>query len=120
LSYTALGGTVFWHAFFALIQSIAVIGVLYANLSAVIIKSVNRDKSGNASCMFVNSYYIHAAFAADLVGWLKDISDWTTAGMAVSFGFAAISVILLVIAYTIQESAAARARKPAELSAPEA
>jgi cyanate permease len=120
LSYTALGGSVFWHAFFALVQGIAVIGVLYANLSAVIIKSMNRDKSGTASGMFVSSYYIPAAFAGYLVGWLKDISDWTTAGMTVSFGFAAISVILLFIAYTIQESASTRGRTPSKVNVPEA
>jgi predicted MFS family arabinose efflux permease len=120
VSYTALGGSVLWHAFFALVQGIAVIGVLYANLSAVIIKSMNRDKSGTASGMFVSSYYIPAAFAGYLVGWLKDISDWTTAGMTVSFGFAAISVILLFIAYTIQESASTRGRTPSKVNVPEA
>jgi predicted MFS family arabinose efflux permease len=119
LSYTALGGSVFWHAFFALIQGIAVIGVLYANLSAVIIKSMNRDKSGTASGMFVSSYYIPAAFAGYLVGWLKDMSDWTTAGMTVSFGFAAISVTLLFIAYTIQGSAGTRAQGQDKVSASE-
>lgn len=109
ISFTALGGSVFWHAFFALVYGIAVISLIYANLSAIIIESMSSDKAGIASGLFISTYYIPAAFAGYLVGWLKDISNWTAAGMTVSFGFAALAVILLVIAHTMQESATTRA-----------
>ena len=55
--------------------------MVYANLSAGIIKSVSSAKAAQASGLFVASLYIPAAFAGYLLGHLKGGMGWTLAGI---------------------------------------
>jgi DHA1 family inner membrane transport protein len=98
ISFTELGRSVVLHAVVAGVFGIAVLSLLYANLSAIIISSMGPAKTGQTSGLFIASYYIPAAFAGYLLAQLKEASDWTTAGILQTSGFALIAVILIIIA----------------------
>lgn len=108
ISFTPLGGSVFWHAVFAFLYGAAVVGFIYANLSAIIISSLNADRAGLGSGLFVSSYYIPAAFSGYLVGVLKDQWNWTSAGVTVSLVCAFIALISLVIAMQLRRMGSTR------------
>jgi nitrate/nitrite transporter NarK len=100
ISFTELGRSVMLHAVAAGVFGIAVLSLLYANLSAIIINSMGPAKTAQTSGLFIASYYIPAAFAGYLLAQLKEASDWTTAGILQTSGFALIAMILIVIAGT--------------------
>jgi MFS transporter, DHA1 family, inner membrane transport protein len=100
LSFTELSRSVMLHAVVAGVFGIAVLSLLYANLSAVIINSMGPSKTGQTSGLFIASYYIPAAFAGYLLAQLKEVSDWTTAGILQTSGFAFIAMILIIFAGT--------------------
>jgi hypothetical protein len=77
---------------------IAVLSLLYSNLSAIIISSMGPAKTAQTSGLFIASYYIPAAFAGLLMAELKEVSNWTTAGILQTSGFALIAMILIMIA----------------------
>lgn len=93
-----LGQSVALYAAFAFVYGFAVVGLIYANLSAIIINSMSAAKVSLASGLFIASYYIPAAFAGYLMGRLKEASNWTTAGILQSSGFAATALILIIVA----------------------
>jgi MFS transporter, DHA1 family, inner membrane transport protein len=93
-----LGQSVAAYAALAFIYGFAVVGLIYANLSAIIIDSMGPSKTALASGLFIGSYYIPAAFAGYTMGWLKEASSWTTAGILQGSGFAAIALVLIVVA----------------------
>ena len=93
-----LGQSVAAYAALAFIYGFAVVGLIYANLSAIIIDSMGPSKTALASGLFIGSYYIPAAFAGYTMGWLKEASSWTTAGILQGSGFAAIALLLIVAA----------------------
>jgi DHA1 family inner membrane transport protein len=83
---------------FSFVFGAAISGMVYANLSAGIIKSVKRANASYASGLFVASLYIPAAFAGYLLGRLKESFGWTTAGILQISGCALIAAILTLVA----------------------
>jgi DHA1 family inner membrane transport protein len=88
------------HAAAAIVFGIAVLSLLYANMSAIIINSMGPAKTAQTAGLFIASYYIPAAFAGYLLAQLKEISDWTAAGILQTSGFAFIAMILIIFAGT--------------------
>lgn len=105
IAFTELNRSVILHAAVACVFGIAVLALLYANLSAIIINSMGPAKTAQTSGMFIASYYIPAAFAGYLLARLKEMSDWTTAGILQTSGFAFIAMILIVVAGTTRRPA---------------
>jgi MFS family permease len=93
-----LGQSVTLYAAFAFLYGFAVVGLIYSNMSAIIINSMSPAKVSMASGLFIASYYIPAAFAGYLMGRLKEASNWTLAGTLQSSGFAAAALILIIVA----------------------
>jgi len=107
LLFTELGRSLLVHIVFSFVFGTAISGMVYANLSAGIIKSVRRARASQASGLFVASLYIPAAFAGYLLGALKGAFGWTTAGLLQVAGCAVISAILCVLAGRSARAAAA-------------
>ncbi len=105
ISFTELGRSVILHAVVAGVFGIAVLSLLYANLSAIIINSMGPAKTAQTSGLFIASYYIPAAFAGYLLAQLKEASDWTTAGVLQTSGFAVVAMILIIVAGTTRRPA---------------
>jgi DHA1 family inner membrane transport protein len=99
-SFTELERSVLLHAAAAIVFGIAVLSLLYANMSAIIINSMGPAKTAQTAGLFIASYYIPAAFAGYLLAQLKEISDWTAAGILQTSGFAFIAMILIIFAGT--------------------
>jgi DHA1 family inner membrane transport protein len=102
VSFTEMGKSVLVHALIAGVFGIAVLSLLYANMSAIIINSLGPAKTAQTSGVFIASYYIPAAFAGYLLAQLKEVSDWTTAGILQTSGFALIAVILIMVAGAVR------------------
>jgi DHA1 family inner membrane transport protein len=105
LAFTELNRSVILHAAVAGVFGIAVLSLLYSNLSAIIINSMGPAKTAQTSGLFIASYYIPAAFAGYLLAQLKEASNWTTAGVLQTSGFALIAMILIVFSGTTRRSA---------------
>jgi hypothetical protein len=88
------------HAVVAVGFGIAVLSLLYANMSAIIINSMGPARTAQTAGLFIASYYIPAAFAGYLLAQLKEASDWTTAGVLQTSGFALIAMVLIIVAGT--------------------
>ena len=82
------------HAAFSFVFGAAISGMVYANLSAGIIKSVKRASASHASGLFVASLYLPAAFAGYLLGQLIESIGWTLAGIVQISGCALIAAAL--------------------------
>jgi len=100
LSFTELNRSVMLHAAVAVVFGIAVLSLLYANMSAIIINSLGPAKTAQAAGLFIASYYIPAAFAGYTLAQLKEATNWTTAGILQTSGFALIATILVIVAGT--------------------
>jgi MFS family permease len=98
VAFTEMGRSVALHALAAGVFGIAVLSLLYANMSAIIINSLGPAKTAQTSGLFIASYYIPAAFAGYLLAQLKEMSNWTTAGILQTSGFALIAMILIMVA----------------------
>jgi len=98
LVFTTLGRSVSAHAALSFVFGAAISGMVYANLSAGIIKSVSRASAARASGLFVASLYIPAAFAGYLLGLLKGLHDWTPAALMQISGSAALAAALCLLA----------------------
>jgi len=105
ISFTELGRSVILHAVVAGVFGIAVLSLLYANMSAIIINSMGPAKTAQTSGLFIASYYIPAAFAGYLLAQLKEASNWTTAGILQTSGFALLAMILIMVAGTRRKPA---------------
>jgi DHA1 family inner membrane transport protein len=105
LSFTELDRSVMLHAVAAVVFGIAVLSLLYSNMSAIIINSMGPAKTAQTAGLFIASYYIPAAFAGYLLAQLKEISNWTTAGVLQTSGFALIAMILIIVAGTTRRPA---------------
>jgi MFS transporter, DHA1 family, inner membrane transport protein len=105
LAFTELNRSVILHAIVAGVFGIAVLSLLYSNLSAIIINSMGPAKTAQTSGLFIASYYIPAAFAGYLLAQLKEASNWTTAGVLQTSGFALIATILIIVAGTTRRTA---------------
>jgi MFS transporter, DHA1 family, inner membrane transport protein len=88
------------HVIFSFVFGTAISGMVYANLSAGIIKSVTRAKASQASGLFVASLYVPAAFAGYILGQLKEGLGWSTAGIVQVSGCAVIAAVLSILAAT--------------------
>jgi hypothetical protein len=86
------------HAVVAVVFGIAVLSLLYANMSAVIIDSLGPARTAQTAGLFIASYYVPAAFAGYTLALLKEATNWTTAGVLQTSGFALIATILLIVA----------------------
>jgi MFS family permease len=106
ISFTELDRSVFLHALAAGVFGVSVLSLLYSNLSAIIIESMNPSKTAQGSGMFIASYYIPAAFAGYLLGELKEVFGWTVAGILQTSGFAIVSLILILVATAMRRKAA--------------
>jgi DHA1 family inner membrane transport protein len=106
LLFTGLEKSLTLHIVFSFVFGGAISGMVYANLSAGIIKSVRRAKAAYASGLFVASLYIPAAFAGYLLGTLKENFGWSTAGIVQVAGCAIVAALLTLLA-------AAGQRRPA-------
>lgn len=98
--FGGLGPSLPLHVFFSFIFGATISGMVYANLSAGIIKSVKREMASTASGLFVASLYIPAAFAGYLLGILKESFSWSTAGIVQVAGCALVAAVLSVAATT--------------------
>jgi len=105
VSFTEMDRSVVLHAAVAAVFGIAVLSLLYANMSAVIINSLGPARTAQTSGLFIASYYIPAAFAGYLLAQLKEASSWTTAGILQTSGFALIAMILIMVAGTARSPA---------------
>jgi MFS transporter, DHA1 family, inner membrane transport protein len=100
ISFTELDRSVTLHAVVAVVFGIAVLSLLYANMSAVIIDSLGPAKTAQTAGLFIASYYIPAAFAGYTLAQLKEVASWTAAGVLQTSGFALLATILVIIAGT--------------------
>ena len=98
--FGGLGPSLPLHVFFSFVFGATISGMVYANLSAGIIKSVKREMASTASGLFVASLYIPAAFAGYLLGILKESFSWSTAGIVQVAGCALVAAVLSVAATT--------------------
>ncbi|CAB3888807.1 MFS transporter [Achromobacter sp. CF-sbj1-Ac2-l] len=98
LLFTDLEKSLSAHAAMSFIFGAAISGMVYANLSAGIIKSVSRAKAAQASGLFVASLYVPAAFAGYLLGQLKLTLGWTQAGILQVTGCAILAALLSIAA----------------------
>lgn len=110
IAFTEMHQSVTLHAVVAGVFGVAVLSLIYANLSAIIINSMGPEKTAQTSGLFIASYYIPAAFAGYLLAQLKEVSDWTTAGVLQTSGFALIAMILIAFAVTTRRQAMSPAR----------
>lgn len=95
--FTPLGGSKVLHGLFSFVFGASISGMVYANLSAGLVKSVSSDKASLASGLFVASLYIPAAFAGYILGHLKGVVGWTTGGVIQLTGCALLAAILSLI-----------------------
>lgn len=98
LLFTRLDNSLALHAALSFVFGAAISGMVYANLSAGIIKSVSSARAAQASGLFVASLYIPAAFAGYLLGHLKGSLDWTLAGVIQVSGCAVLAALLSILA----------------------
>ena len=105
LAFTELDRSLILHAMVAGTFGIAVLSLLYSNLSAIIISSMGPARTAQTSGLFIASYYIPAAFAGFLLAQLKEALSWTAAGVLQTSGFALIALILIMVAGTTRRSA---------------
>jgi len=103
--FAGIGASLAMHILFSFVFGAAISGMVYANLSAGIIKSVKREKASYASGLFVASMYIPAAFAGYLLGMLKESFSWSTAGIVQVAGCALVSAVLSWLAAAGQQRA---------------
>ena len=96
--FGGLGHSLPMHILFSFIFGAAMSGMVYANLSAGVIKSVKREHASYASGLFVASLYIPAAFAGYLLGLLKESFGWSTAGIVQIAGCALVAATLPLLA----------------------
>ncbi|MCL6593589.1 MAG: MFS transporter, partial [Alicyclobacillus sp.] len=97
LLFSGLHKSLALHILFSLVFGGAVSGMVYANLSAGIIKSVRREKAAQASGLFVSSLYIPAAFAGYLLGMFKQFMGWTGAGILMLSGCSLVAAVLCAV-----------------------
>ncbi|MCL6636599.1 MAG: MFS transporter [Alicyclobacillus sp.] len=116
LLFSGLHQSLALHILFSFIFGGAVSGMVYANLSAGIIKSVRREKASQASGLFVSSLYIPAAFAGYLLGMFKQFMGWTGAGMLMLSGCSLIAAVLCAVSGAGTPPAAARTSAPSSLT----
>lgn len=76
----------------------AISGMVYANLSAGIIKTMKRSLAARGSGLFVTALYFPAAFAGFLLGALAESVGWTMAGTIQMSLFSIISAALALAA----------------------
>ena len=86
------------HIVFSFLFGASISGMVYANLSAGIIKAVQRALASQASGVFVASLYIPAAFAGYTLGILKESLGWSMAGIIQISGCAVIAAALSALA----------------------
>jgi MFS transporter, DHA1 family, inner membrane transport protein len=86
------------HALLSFVFGGAISGMVYANLSAGIIKSMKRSLAGRGSGLFVTALYFPAAFAGFLMGSLANNLGWTQAGLIQLSIFSIISAALSLAA----------------------
>ncbi|WP_240320217.1 MFS transporter [Achromobacter insuavis] len=98
LLFTDLGNSTAAHAVMSFVFGAAISGMVYANLSAGIIKSVSRSKAAQASGLFVASLYVPAAFAGYLLGQLKLSMGWAQAGILQVAGCAILAALFSIAA----------------------
>ena len=96
--FTSLQNSVVAHCIMSFIFGGSISGMVYANLSAGLIKSIVPEKASQASGVFVASMYIPAAFAGYILGVLKDSFGWTSGAIIQVSGAAFIAAILSIIA----------------------
>lgn len=97
LLFSGLGSSMALHILFSFIFGGAISGMVYANLSAGIIKSVKRFNASYASGLFVTSLYVPAAFTGYILGALKESLGWTIAGIIMVSACAVIAAILSIM-----------------------
>lgn len=95
--FTPLGESRVAHALLSFIFGGSISGMVYANLSAGLVKSVSSEKASQASGLFVASMYIPAAFAGYLLGNLKEWMSWTSGGVLQISGCAIAAALLSII-----------------------
>lgn len=95
--FTPLGESRVAHALLSFIFGGSISGMVYANLSAGLVKSVSSEKASQASGLFVASMYIPAAFAGYLLGNLKEWMNWTSGGVLQISGCAIAAALLSII-----------------------
>jgi MFS family permease len=100
LLFTELDRSLSAHMALSFVFGSAISGMVYANLSAGIIKSVKRAMASQASGLFVAALYIPAAFAGYLLGALKGVFGWTPAAFLQISSCALLAALLSIAART--------------------
>ena len=107
LLFTELSRSLPLHMLLSFVFGVTISGMVYANLSAGIIKSVVRRKAAQASGLFVAALYIPAAFAGYILGSLKNVIGWTPAGAGQLAGCAIIAALLCLLTSRLRPTRAA-------------
>jgi nitrate/nitrite transporter NarK len=98
IAFSELNKSVVLHSMVALLYGVAVLTLLYSNMSAIIISSMKPSMTARTSGLFIAAYYIPAAFAGYLLAEIKEATNWSTAGITQTAGFALLSMILIIAA----------------------
>jgi MFS family permease len=118
LLFTELDRSLSAHMALSFVFGSAISGMVYANLSAGIIKSVKRAMASQASGLFVAALYIPAAFAGYLLGALKGVFGWTPAALLQISSCALLAALLSIAARTKLGARTSLRHKPQGPSSP--
>jgi MFS family permease len=96
LLFTPLGHSVFLHALLSFVFGSTASGILFANLTSGIIRSIHptRNSSFGAS-LFVTAFYLPAAFAGYILAILKGYFGWSVGGTIQLVGCSIGALILI-------------------------
>jgi len=97
LLFSGLNKSLTLHVVLSFVFGGSISGMVYANLSAGIIKTVKRAKASQASGLFVSALYIPAAFTGYILGALKEQIGWTAAGIVMVSVCAIVAAILSIM-----------------------
>jgi MFS transporter, DHA1 family, inner membrane transport protein len=101
LLFTELGHSIYLHALLSFVFGSTASGVLFANLSTGIIRSIDPSKDFSFGAgLYVSAFYIPAAFAGYVLGVLKGYFGWSGASVIHLVGCSVTALILVQLAKT--------------------
>jgi MFS transporter, DHA1 family, inner membrane transport protein len=96
LLFTELGHSIYLHALLSFVFGSTASGVLFANLSTGIIRSIHPSKSPSFGAgLYVSAFYIPAAFAGYVLAVLKGYFGWSL-GSGIQLVGCSIGALILV------------------------
>jgi MFS transporter, DHA1 family, inner membrane transport protein len=96
LLFTELGHSIYLHALLSFVYGSTASGVLFANLSTGIIRSIHPSKGSSFGAgLYVSAFYIPAAFAGYVLAVLKTYFGWSL-GSGIQLVGCSIAALILV------------------------